>query len=101
MYTALHVFYDVLFHWKIAIKDEAEVADGSRKFNIGIAERKIVRGCGKVVLIEDDDEIRIVFGLIIIQFVFLAQYLWHNTEVSHFQAIQSDWVVYRLRTFRD
>ena len=32
-------FDDVWFQWKIAIEDESEVADGSSKLNIGIAER--------------------------------------------------------------
>ena len=36
---SLSRFDDVLFDCKIAIKDEAKVADGSRKFNIGIAEK--------------------------------------------------------------
>ena len=36
-------FDDVLFHLKIAIKDEADVADGSRKLNIGILLREIFR----------------------------------------------------------
>ena len=31
-------FDDVLFNSKIAVKDEAEIADGSRKLSIGIVQ---------------------------------------------------------------
>ena len=39
MYAVLHVLMMCCFIEKFAIKNEAKVADGSRKLNIGIAEK--------------------------------------------------------------
>ena len=67
-------FDDVLFHWEIAVEDEAEVADDSSKLSIGML-REIVCGCCKAVL-ADDDEKRIAS-------------VWSLFSLSLFSSIQS------------
>ena len=46
----------MVFHWKVAIEDEAEVADDSSKLSIGIAERDCLRVLQDGVEIDDEDE---------------------------------------------